>query len=153
MAPKWAHAPLSGAGAAVHGGRFNRKEQEALYMSSDLETALAEYSQDMSDRPGTFCRYDVVINHIIDLRDRHNCGALGIATARLSCPWKKILLIDKTEPPTWPIIDSLLAFGAAGALVPSWRRPAGYNLVLWKWGGNEVKAFDPNNDLPIPGNL
>lgn len=120
-------------------------------MSSDLETALAEYSQDMPDRPGTFCRYDVAIDQIIDLRDRRSTAEVGIAPTMLSCPWKKILLIDKKDPPTWSIIDNLLSIEAAGVLVPSLRRPAGYNLVLWKWCSDDVKAFDPNNDLPIPG--
>jgi len=149
MAPKSAHAPLNGAGAATHGGRFNRQGQDALYMSSDLETALSECGQDMADRPGTFCRYDVAIDHIADLRDRDFCATLGTSLALLACPWKKILLIDKSEPPTWPLVDKLLDAGASGALVPSQRRPAGYNLVLWNWNNASVKPFDPNNDLPI----
>lgn len=31
--PKWASAPLSGAGAAEHGGRANRPGVEALYLA------------------------------------------------------------------------------------------------------------------------
>jgi len=31
--PRWSFAPLSGAGAAVQGGRFNRKGIEALYLT------------------------------------------------------------------------------------------------------------------------
>jgi RES domain-containing protein len=152
MAPKWSYAPLSGAGSAVYGGRFNRRGQDALYTSSDLETALAEYGQDLPDRPGTFCRYDVLIDQIADLRDREKCAVFDVARGVLDCPWKKILLIDGLDPPTWPVVDRLLDLDAVGALVPSQRRTAGYNLVLWQWDANKVKPFDPNNDLPLPHN-
>ncbi|WP_439546652.1 RES domain-containing protein [Sandarakinorhabdus sp.] len=33
LTPRWSHAPLSGAGAALHGGRFNRPGVPALYLS------------------------------------------------------------------------------------------------------------------------
>ncbi len=41
--PKWAYIPISGSGAASHGGRANRNGINALYLSLDLETAIAEY--------------------------------------------------------------------------------------------------------------
>ena len=43
--PKWSLAPVSGAGAARFGGRANRPGINALYLSLELETALAEYRQ------------------------------------------------------------------------------------------------------------
>ena len=61
--------------------------------------------------------------------------------AQLACPRKKTLLIDKT--------DHLTTAETHGALIPSQRRPAGYNLVLWQWDNGTVKPFDPNNDLPM----
>lgn len=33
LTPKWAFLPISGAGAAIDGGRFNRPGVEALYLS------------------------------------------------------------------------------------------------------------------------
>lgn len=33
IVPRWSHAPTSGAGAAVKGGRFNRPRLEARYLS------------------------------------------------------------------------------------------------------------------------
>lgn len=45
IAPVFAAHPLSGMGAARQGGRFNRPGTEALYLSSDEATALAEYRQ------------------------------------------------------------------------------------------------------------
>lgn len=55
LAPKWAHDPLSGAGAAVRSGRFNHPGIPALYMSEDFSTGVAEYEQDLGIRPGTLC--------------------------------------------------------------------------------------------------
>jgi len=46
ISPAYAGLPLSGMGAARRGGRFNRPGQEALYLSLDEATALAEYRQD-----------------------------------------------------------------------------------------------------------
>jgi RES domain-containing protein len=58
--PEWAALPLSGAGAAVNGGRFNRPGVEALYLSVDPVTALAEYRQGASiTPPGTSVAYQV----------------------------------------------------------------------------------------------
>jgi RES domain-containing protein len=54
LAPKWAHDPLSGDGAARFGGRFNPKGIPALHVSESIDTAFAEYQQDLLVRPGTF---------------------------------------------------------------------------------------------------
>ena len=43
--PKWSFAPTSAAGARTYGGRANRPGINALYLSLELETALAEYQQ------------------------------------------------------------------------------------------------------------
>ena len=56
--PRWAYLPTSGAGAAKHGGRANRPGVEALYLSSDVDTALAEYQQAAPVLPpGTIASY------------------------------------------------------------------------------------------------
>ena len=53
--PKWASMPLSGAGAATHGGRVNRPGIEALYLALDVRTAIDEYKQVSTLLPpGTF---------------------------------------------------------------------------------------------------
>ncbi|MBL0285182.1 MAG: RES family NAD+ phosphorylase [Zoogloea sp.] len=43
--PKWAVSPLSGAGAAQHGGRANRPGVPVLYMALEMDTAIREYQQ------------------------------------------------------------------------------------------------------------
>lgn len=151
LAPRWAHEPLSGAGAALHGGRWNSQGVPALYMSSELMTAVAEYEQDLGIRPGTFCAYSVAVNRILDLRDQDVLVACGISPADRFCTWKAILLLRKLRPPGWDIADRLIAAGAAGILVPSAQGSGGTNLVLWHWNdaaGGSVEAFDPWADLP-----
>ena len=41
--PRWADRPMSGAGAALKGGRFNREGVEALYLSLEELTALRSW--------------------------------------------------------------------------------------------------------------
>ena len=41
----WTHAPTSGAGAGLYGGRANRVGLDALYLSNDSQTAIKEYQQ------------------------------------------------------------------------------------------------------------
>jgi hypothetical protein len=65
LAPKWAHEPLSGAGAATRGGRHNEAGMPALYMSGQFATAVAEYEQDLGIRPGTLCAYDADVTGVL----------------------------------------------------------------------------------------
>lgn len=153
LAPRWAHDPLSGAGAARHGGRWNPPGRPALYMSEDLMTAAAEYEQDLGIRPGTFCAYDLKIGPVADLTDTATAGAWGVAAGDLACPWKQIALIERGTPPTWQHADRLLAAGLCGVRVPSVRQRGGVNVVLWRWNDADdrrVTALDPLNDLPRP---
>lgn len=151
LAPKWAGAPLSGAGAARNGGRYNEPGVETLYLSLDLMTAVAEYLQDLGPRPGTFCAYDVDVRGVVDLTDPAVRRACRASMTTLHGPWKKILLIDGKRPPTWTLARRLRNGGAAGLLVPSTQHAEGVNLVLWRWNDTarrRVTAIDPHSDLP-----
>jgi RES domain-containing protein len=66
LAPRWAFDPLSGAGAARAGGRWNEPNQVALYLSESHAVAIAEYQQDLP-RPGTLTGYAVVAKAMLDL--------------------------------------------------------------------------------------
>ena len=150
LTPRWAHQPLSGAGAAITGGRFNRVGLEALYLSADVETAWAEYQQTGSiPRPGLVAGYTVEAGTIADTTGDADLAALGTTRADLDCDWRYTLRIEKREPPTWVLADRLIAAGCQGLLFRSAVRPGGVNIVLWKTAAPAaVSVFDPNNDLP-----
>src|SRR3546814_6576604 len=70
--PQWASDPLSGAGAAAKGGRFNREGVEALYLSLDEVTALREYQQTSPFLPPcTMTSYTATLTGLVDLRQLH----------------------------------------------------------------------------------
>jgi RES domain-containing protein len=150
LAPKWAHDPLSGAGAAARGGRFNPPGLSALYMSKDFATAVAEYEQDLGIRPGTLCAYEVTSERIADFGDIPTLEALGVDAAILKSPWKQIAFVERRAPPSWALAKRLLAQDIDGVRVPS-VQASGFNLVLWRWnieGATKVAELDPLRDLP-----
>jgi RES domain-containing protein len=69
--PRWAHAPESGAGAALAGGRFNRPGVEARYLAATPETALAEYQGESPLLPpATLVTFLVTAKNVVDARYR-----------------------------------------------------------------------------------
>jgi hypothetical protein len=76
--------PLSGAGAATHGGRVNRLGIEALYLALDVQTAIDEYKQVSTLLPpGTFVTYQISCAMIVDF-PRGLTRANGIRSGRMS---------------------------------------------------------------------
>jgi RES domain-containing protein len=147
LAPRFAHEPLSGAGAARHGGRWNPKDVPALYMSEHYATAIAEYEQELGIRPGTLCAYEVKTHGIADLTKPTVLKALGAKALDLTGPWKQIALVEHRRPPSWALAERLLAEGARGLRVPS-AQARGVNLVLWRWDDKVCQVLDPLEDLP-----
>ncbi len=153
--PAWSFTPLSGAGAAITGGRFNRKGEPALYLSLDVMTSFGECTQGFTARllPLTMCEYDIDCEDIADLRDDAARAGHGIARDELSCAW---LVFQRSgqQAPSWLAIDRLKASGHAGILVPSFAlgaTDANVNLVLWIWGPalpHKVDVYDPTGRLP-----
>jgi RES domain-containing protein len=151
LAPRWSHEPLSGAGAATRGGRWNEPGGPALYMSERFETAVAEYEQELGIRPGTLCAYAVDVAGVVDLCDPEVRALAAVVDEDLRCPWKQIALVDRKRPPNWDIARRLHGDGATGARVPSVQAVGGVNLVLWRWNdvaSGRVEALDPLHDLP-----
>lgn len=153
--PQWSFSPLSGDGAAIRGGRFNRKGEPALYLSLDAMTCFGEITQGFTSRlhPLTMCEYEVDCDPIADLRDETIRASNGVAWSDLECAWLDFQLRGK-EPPSWAVVDRLRAGGHVGILVPSFApgaTAANANLVLWKWGPDlphRVDVFDPSGRLP-----
>ena len=151
LAPRWAHKPLSGDGAARRGGRWNGPGQPALHMSATFVTAVAEYEQELGIRPGTLCAYDVDVAAVFDLCAASARAAAGVEEDLLLSPWKHIAFVQRARPPSWDVAARLAAGGAAGIRVPSARHAGGINLVLWRWNDGperQVRPLDPLGDLP-----
>lgn len=153
--PRWSFKPLSGAGAAIHGGRFNPREIEALYLGLRILTAVNEASQGFAFkiRPCVLCSYEVDCDAVVDLRTPEAAAGQGIGWEDMACAWFSLLSEGK-EPPSWTVARALIAAGQAGVLVPSFApgaTEADHNLVLWRWGErrpHRVRVFDPTGRLP-----
>ena len=136
--PKWAFAPLSGEGAAIHGGRFNPRGAPALYLALTIEGAITEASHGLAHRlqPLTLCQYEIDCAGIADLRDEAGRMEAAVTLADLAAPWM-LDIISAREPASWQMARKLIAAGFAGAIVPSFAnkaKPDAANLVLWTWG-------------------
>ena len=150
LSPRWTHAPLSGEGAARFGGRWNRPGQPALYLSEQVETAFAEYQQELGTRPGTFVAYDLEAESIVDVTEPATLAQLGVDPGLAYSPWKTTALIDGGVPPTWALADRLVA-DHPGLRVPSVQYAGGANLVLWRWnmpGAASIEVLDPKGEMP-----
>ena len=153
--PKWSFKPLSGDGAAVHGGRFNPEGIPALYLALSLETAIREANREFAFKidPCLLCCYDVDCADIVDLRPDAGRKEHGVTLADLSCGWDTDVL-ERREPASWQLARCLIARGIAGILVPSFAPGASgsdENLVLWDWSErppHQVRVFDPSGRLP-----
>lgn len=131
---RYQHAPFSGEGARLYGGRWNAKGVAALYAALDPVTAVAEYYQGFS-RPGTLAPYRVEAAALADLTDGHGRPRDAAIAAALAVPWKAIAAIDGAAPSSWTLAAALIDAGAdaGGALVPSAQNLGATALVLWRW--------------------
>lgn len=153
--PRWSFKPISGDGAAIHGGRFNPKGMPALYLSLDLITAIKEANQGFAHKmePYVLCSFDVDCDDIVDLGDDRSRRGAGVEESVLSAGWFGHIAAG-TMPPQWKLVEELLASGAAGVIVPSYAPSAtadDRNLVLWRWGPDlprKITVFDPSDRLP-----
>lgn len=153
--PNWFWTPLSGAGAALKGRRFNWPGLETLYLSLGYHTVFREVSGGFAHRltPYVLCNYDVDCEDIANLRtDGERAAQVGVSLTDLSRAWGDAL-IARREPESWAVARRLLAEGYAGALVPSFATGAtvdDQNLVLWRWGPDlphKVTAYDPTGRI------
>ena len=155
--PRWSFAPLSGDGAAVHGGRFNPRGVPALYFGTSVEVAFLEATQGLPFKfsPLTMCSFEVDCDDIVDLRDEVQRKAAGVSAEDMSCAWFSAIAEGK-RPASWAIYEQL-RHTAAGILVPSFAPgvlPTMSNLVLWDWapaGPHAVVLHDPEHRLPRDG--
>ena len=100
--PRWSFLPVSGEGAAVHGGRFNPKGIAALYLALTAEGAIIEASATFSERmePLILCSYTVDCEDILDLTDKATLLEWMIEEQSLQGAWR-LDLSNATKPLTW----------------------------------------------------
>ncbi len=152
--PRWSFQPISGRGAAITGGRFNVKGQQALYLALSPITALAECTQGFAQRmlPLTLCEYDIDCADIIDLTDPAMRAAEGVVFDDMACAWMTNQRAGKVAP-SQALARVLIKKGYTGSLVPSFVpgiADGATNLVLWRWGDrvlNRVEVYDPDGRL------
>jgi RES domain-containing protein len=153
--PRWAFLPLSGEGAALRGGRFNRQGVPALYLALSVVGALVEMGHAFGHRldPLTMCSYEVDVDEVVDLTDPAERDRIGADLAHMGCAWAYDVAKGRT-PASWGLAERIRTRGAAGILTPSFARgaPADFvNLVLWRWGPDlpyRVTVHDPSGRLP-----
>lgn len=151
--PVYARQPLSGRGAQLYGGRFNKKGVAALYMSLSVMTALREANQVGSLQPTTLVSYAADIAPIFDCRDEKALEAQAMDAAGLADPgWRDKMKLSG-EAPTQAFAFRLVAMGYHGLLVRSFAPGAGtddLNLVLWTWSDalpHRLTLIDDENRL------
>lgn len=152
LTPRWSHDPLSGAGAALQGGRFNRPGVPALYLSVEPETALAEYRQGSSIvQPATLAAFIADFSVVADLSSGHDTVHWSPAWLDWDCDWRWIARVEKRTPPSWLLGDEVIRAGCAGLLFPSTQHPGGTNLVMFDsnlTGTDSLIVHDPDGRLP-----
>jgi RES domain-containing protein len=159
ISPAYAGMPLSGMGAARRGGRFNRPGQEALYLSMDEVTALAEYKQDNPWLPpGTICTFFAQGLRVADLGAGIDPERWPRLWADFAVDWRAEWFGKSIEPPTWYMADDVVAAGLDGIVFLSQARPGGSNLVVYGSSSrpaSQLRVYDPAGVLsritPSPG--
>ncbi len=110
--------------------RFNRRGQDALYLSPDVESARVAIGQDVreGDRPRVALTFRVERCALFDLRSPKAADIYAIA----SQPWRALLAAGGT-PPSWRVGDQLRENGYVGLIDPSRRRPGLWHITLFCW--------------------
>ena len=153
--PRWSFKPLSGDGAALYGGRYNRKGTPALYLALDAITAVREITQGLARKfdPCVLCCYDFDCEPLADLRTDAGRAHHHVKLTEMRSAWFLEAAAGR-EPASWRIADRLMAQGYAGLLTPSFAPGAthdAHGLVLWRWSAElptKVTVYDPSGKLP-----
>jgi len=150
--PKWAAMPLSGEGAAQHGGRANRPGIAAIYLALEIETAVKEYQQVSSLLPpGTLIAYQITLESVVDFRNGFDASIWEPIWEDFHCDWRELWFNQRIEPPSWVIGDVVIAAGASGILFRSRLVEGGANLVIYPAmlaTDDAISVFDPSGTLP-----
>lgn len=121
----------------------------ALYLATDHVTAVAEFYRGLP-KPGTLLPFQVSASAIVDLTDDRGGPADHAVAEAMNAEWKTMALLDGEVPPSWALVQPIIAAGAQGALVPSVQNRGGTNLVLWRWQGADSDGKEARLTLLDP---
>lgn len=148
--PRWAHAPLSGEGAARFGGRWNPVGAPTIYAACELSTAWAEYNQGFVQHPALIAHLHLSNASLADLTDNDVISRLGIGSDIHDCQWR--MLLDRGDTPSTHILrERLLVENFDGVVFPSFMSRGGRCVALWRWNRADapvLSVIDPDNRLP-----
>lgn len=147
--PVYAREPLSGRGAALHGGRFNPRGVETLYASLDPMTALREANQVGDLQPTTLVAYRADLGPVFDTRDERALAALGVTAEALADPGWRAAMLSGRPVPTQDFAAALIKASFVGCLVRSFAQGASgrsLNLVLWRWSASDGSRLEVVDD-------
>jgi RES domain-containing protein len=151
--PVYAREPLSGRGASLYGGRFNRKGVDALYTSLDPQTAIREANQVGALQPTTLVAYRADLAAVFDTQDPGALTERGLTPEALADPAWRARMNDGAAVPTQTLADGLAGEGYTGLIVRSSARgapPDALNLALWRWntgGDDRLEVVDDEGRL------
>jgi len=148
--PQWAHAPLSGDGAARFGGRWNPVGAPTIYAARELSTAWAEYNQGFVQHPALIARLILTGARLADFTNGDVLASFGVDKTIHACEWRADL-DEGRRPATHRLREELLKQGFDGVIYPSFMSPGGTCIALWRWNGEEgprLEVIDPEGRLP-----
>jgi len=145
--PRSDREPMTGRWSAKHGGRFNRRGREALYLSLSPLTSVKEVMRDGRFQPTLILTLQATLDAVVD------ASASTLDAAALADPdWWWATRQGRLSP-SQAIAEELIAEGAAGLLVRSFAPLAGpkdMNLILWSWSPESLRVIDDEGRLPRP---
>ena len=110
--------------------RYNRRGQDALYLSVDeysARVAMRKYKREM-ELPLYLVEYEVEACLIVDLRQIESRELKKMA----SQDWKSELT-KGVEPTSWQVSDMLRKNYEVGVIDPSRKNPKVWHLALFRW--------------------
>jgi len=128
-------------------GRYNRKGQDALYLTvneKSARVAMKKYADEI-EFPVYLIEYEIDACTVADLRLPQN----GSLREMASKDWKKELANGK-EPSSWKVSDMLRLQNEIGLIDPSRKDPEAWHLTLFRWnepGAPKVTIL--NRDEPV----